>query len=196
MIQRVCSAENENAFLSVGGEIPKRYRARTLPLLRQFRALYARDDYGRSSSYLDAEKRFVVNVNTVKAALKRENPFDHFLFTPIRSAKYLLSKSQLNLFIFQDTFRGTLPMEALRLLAVFLINGGVLSCIVLLFPRMSGSVRAIALAVLIYLFYLFFFQRMNEERYLAPLLPILLILLCITTRELYLRFRVRTESPQ
>lgn len=176
IIGKVCSAGNVTEMELIRTEIPEPFRAETLPLLSEFNALYNRPDYGKTEGFKRDEQAFVSKVESVRETLIKEQSGFYYWKTPIRSAKYLLTKSQLNLFIFQDTFRGRIPMELVRVLAVLLINFGMISAFWLLLKGRNSEIRVLAFCVVAYLSYLIFFQRMNEERYLTPLLPTLLIL--------------------
>ncbi|MBW7867294.1 MAG: hypothetical protein H3C31_03095 [Brumimicrobium sp.] len=176
IIGSTCSAQNQDEIELLNTHIPKQFQTDVFPLLLQFNQLYQREDYGKSEDFLQTEREFVQTVNHTYSKLLRKNLTTNYIVTPFLSAKYLLTKSQLNLYIFQKTFRGSWWMEILRICCVALINLGFIACLFILFQPIKIEWKLIALACLIYLFYLSFFQRMNEERYLVPLLPILLLM--------------------
>ncbi|MFN5911379.1 MAG: hypothetical protein ACK45H_08605 [Bacteroidota bacterium] len=196
IIHGICAAQNNEEVAQIALEVPDPFRSRVAPVLEAFNVLYQRKDYGRSIAFKQLESKFVYTVDAIRNDLRKEFKFDFYVKTPVNSAVYLLSKSQLNLFVFQETFRGSLLMELIRYLSVLIINLGAVSCVYVLFIRNHFSLRWIAAGVLTYFCYLFFFQRMNEERYLTPLLPVLLILLAVSTSNFLDFLRSRKDNQR
>jgi membrane-bound acyltransferase YfiQ involved in biofilm formation len=62
-------------------------------------------------------------------------------------------------------------MEGLRYLCVAVLLLLFVSGVLSLLSRRT-ELRWIAAGIVLYCFYLFFVQRMNEDRYLAPMLPL------------------------
>lgn len=177
-------ANNKTDLDQCTHSIPSVFLKQTKPLIEEYHQLLHRKDYARSTDYLKSEKAFVDKVNKARDEMISHSMTTYYLLTPTRSAIYLLSKSQLNLSIFQDKFRGNVLMEFIRWACILTINLGMLSLIIQLFKFRSGLLLTLSLSTLAYFFYLIYFQRMNEERYLTPLLPVLLIISIITIREL------------
>jgi hypothetical protein len=133
-----------------------------------------------------AEKRLSARLRALAAEKRRNNRLQHYAGTPLRSAKEMLGKSQLNLDIFQLVFRGSLAVKLLKGTCVLLIVSGFFCCFVVL--RTGNSfLRPAALGAIVYLLYLFCFQRMNEDRYMLPVLPVLLTSLLFTAQTVYLK---------
>ncbi len=123
--------------------------------------------------------------NVLKKKMWMENNFA----VPLRSATWTFSKSQLNLKIFQTKFRGRWWMEIFRYTCV-----GMITIIALLSISHITNINhkifwLMAMAIIGYLFYLFFIQKMNEERYLMPLLPIFLVLAAEKIQMIYRKAR-------
>lgn len=164
--------------------IPGEFLKQTKPLIEEYHHLLQRADYAHSADFNLSEKAFVKKVQSTRKQIITHSMFTHHIATPAKSALYLLSKSQLNLNIFQDKFRGNVVMELVRWICILTINLGMLGLIIQLFRRRNKLITFLSASVLIYFFYLIYFQRMNEERYLTPLLPILLVILIMSLYDL------------
>jgi len=101
---------------------------------------------------------------------------ENYVITPLHSIQWMFTKSQLNLLIFQKKYRGEWWMEGLRYFSVGLIALITLLSISQIANRKNKMFLLMALGIIVYLFYLFFIQKMNEERYLMPLLPVFLLM--------------------
>lgn len=125
---------------------------------------------------LPIEKRFVTETNTLRKEIVSSSKWINYFGTPIKSAIEMMTKSQLNLFVFQKSWRGNLLIEMLRYSCLIIINLSLLSTFLVIFTeRTPKYFKLIAVGVLCTIIYYFFFQRMNEERYLSPLLPLMFI---------------------
>lgn len=122
------------------------------------------------------EKELVQLINLEREKLSKNNFIQNHFQTPLLSAKYLLTKSQLNLGIFQDKWRGMFWVEALRYLCVLILISSVIAVVFGLFNS-NRSFRLIALGIVLFYIYLFYFQRMNEDRYLVPIQGVSLLFL-------------------
>lgn len=123
------------------------------------------------------EKNLVQLITFETKKIQENNRFQNHIQTPLLSAKHLFTKSQLNLGIFQEKWRGTLWVEALRYFCVFILMSSVLAVFLSLFNSTS-QIRLLAFGIVLFYFYLFYFQRLNEDRYLIPVQGISLLLLC------------------
>lgn len=126
--------------------------------------------------YTKNEIQLVADLRKETAQLKSDNSLRYYLLTPIHSVKHLFSKSQLNLTVFQEKWRGSFPMECLRYFCLLILLASNLSLVISLFNSKS-EIRLLAIGVLLFLFYLFYVQRLNEDRYLVPILGINLLFL-------------------
>ncbi len=123
----------------------------------------------------ETEKNLRLKVDKLTKRIRTQNLVLCYIKTPFRSAKFIFTKSQLNLFIFQKTYRGIWWMEMLRYTCLFLIVLSTLLSLLNIFNRRNKPIFLFAGCMILYLFYLFFIQKINEERYLMPLLPIILL---------------------
>lgn len=115
-----------------------------------------------------SEKQLGKQIIHLTTQIKAANPWTNWIKTPFLGMKEQLFKSHLNLGIFQETYRGTFLVESLRYACLAFVLLLYLSLIFGLFIK--GILRFLAIGGLIYLTYLFWFQRMNEDRYLQPVL--------------------------
>lgn len=129
---------------------------------------------GKTPVQTMAERRFMHRVYQLESRLRKSNKQQYYLTTPFLSMKEMLTKSQLNPELFQVHFRGKLPVELLRYVCVALINLLVAGTILVMFRRKS-ELRWMAFGILLYGFYLFYVQRLNEDRYLVPALGVLFV---------------------
>ncbi len=159
--------------------IPVEYRKSIEPLLHDFQQLryLQQSNYAGKSihGFLPGEKELVQKIQKVREYLKAQHPFDYYLKTPCLSAKRLIGTSMMNLFVFQATWSNAWVVLLLKIVCFVLIVCGLCAAIVVLFWGENHILKVCALALLLSLFYLVFFQRMNEERYLYPYLPVLLL---------------------
>lgn len=141
---------------------------------------------------LPAEKQLRYKVDLLTQQLIAKNKVRYYLHTPLKSARELLVKSQLNLEVFQRYYRGRWWVEVLRFGCLILILIATAGTFMSLTSR-EKTLRWLAAGCMLYLFYLCYVQRMNEDRYLAPILPLLFITggvyLCQLTLQLLQRIR-------
>jgi hypothetical protein len=161
--------------------IPEKYRAALEPILREYQEVSALELSGILSQNLnkelDEETAFVQHADALTSKLAKENILDAFVKTPISSATELFVNSHLHLTIFQVKFRGAIWMEALRWSCLLAVLFGILALFILsIFGRnVPVLLWLICLSSVITILYLVFVQRLNEERYLTPLLPLAFI---------------------
>ena len=166
---------------AVLNEIPEKHRQTIEPIFRQFQTLnqLRLNEYEdkKITDYLPGEKEFIQDVETVRQELIRSNRFDYYLKIPALSAKEFLNKSYLNLYVFQAAWRGNWFIEALRIVCWFVVVASIGITFLSWFVFKWKSLEAfLVLGMGAFLFYLAFVQRLNEERYIVPILPVLLIL--------------------
>ena len=168
---------NNNEIDEALSIIPIEFHAQVKPVLVEYeRLLNSKDDF-KSREYLAEENKLVKHTYEVINSIKKENKFLTHIKTPVESARYLLSKSQMNLYIFQEPLRGNPFIELLRMLSVLLINLGLIAALIMLFRLKLTVLTVISAFIFLTFFYLIYVQRLNEERYLTPFLPLLLICL-------------------
>jgi hypothetical protein len=157
--------------------VPVDFHAVVKPIFAEYERVLNSKYSFKSREFFAAEKKMIKQTNAVIHSLKKENKFLTHIKTPLESARYLLSKSQMNLYIFQDSLRGNPFIELLRILSVLLINLGFLVAFMLFFRFKFNELTVLSAFICLTFFYLIYIQRLNEERYLTPFLPLLLICL-------------------
>jgi hypothetical protein len=121
------------------------------------------------------EDSAILTFETLSKEYQRGFWLDYFLVTPAKVYKNLAFHSNLSLYMFQHTYRGTWWAEALRWIC-FIIH----SALFLLFPlglffkKIDLRFKMLFIVpVLIYVLYLVFVQRGIEERYMLPWLGLM-----------------------
>lgn len=122
------------------------------------------------------ERELVQLINLETQKIKENNRFQNNIQTPLLSARNLFTKSQLNLGIFQEKWRGTFLVEALRYFCVFILISSIIAVFLSVFNS-NGHLKLVALGIVLLYFYLVSFQRLNEDRYLIPVQGISLLFL-------------------
>lgn len=116
------------------------------------------------------EQGIIRSLSSVTSEWRAQHPFHHHVMVPLRVLKEMILHSNLNLWMFQHTWRGRPWMEALRWLSAG-VHAAALAAAALafLFPA-PPPVRLISLGCLAYLLFLAYVQRGVEERYTLPVL--------------------------
>ncbi len=157
--------------------VPEKFHRKVKPIFIKFHELkqYQKlnlSKYKRLKGDFKGEKEFHMQVDNTIKSIKDENKFDYYFLTPFKSLKKLMLSSHLNLFIFQISFRGNIFMEIGRYMSVLLLCTLYLSSLLSLFTKKIKPQQVLALGIILSLFYLSFVQRLNEERYLTPIIPL------------------------
>lgn len=165
----------------VNAELPKEYQSSMRPVFERYQALnnYQFEHFKDQAliESFEGEEQFIKDVNHLRADLIDQNPVDYYLKTPLKSAKDFFNKSYLNLYIFQAEFRGNFVVESFRVLCWLVILFSVIFTFLLPFFISRKSIQFfIVTSIFLFMFYLVFVQRLNEERYIVPILPLFLIL--------------------
>ncbi|PHR49785.1 MAG: hypothetical protein COA32_01235 [Fluviicola sp.] len=160
--------------------IPEHLTEKVKPVLKDFQYVvyHQKKMFSNENEIMEMpiEREFVSNTNTLREEIISSNKLQYYVKTPVNSTIELLTKSHLNLFVFQKVWRGNVFMETLRYLCLIVINLSLVSLLLLLFfTNTPNYLKLVALGVLCTFVYYVFFQRMNEERYMTPLLPIMYI---------------------
>lgn len=129
-----------------------------------------------SSELSPQEKTTIEQFEKLEKEFKQKFFLTNYLFTPIKVYRNLAFHSNLSLYMFQKTYRGTVFMEILRYFA-FMIHVLAFSLFVLfIFTKQKKEHYLIYfVCLLFYLLYLIFIQRGIEERYTLPLLPLAIL---------------------
>ncbi|MBL4592555.1 MAG: hypothetical protein JKX68_01925, partial [Flavobacteriales bacterium] len=100
----------------------------------------------------------------------------YHIISPLKVFRTMAFHSNLSMYMFQHTYRGSWLMEATRIVFYGLHVLCFLALIIGLFLyKGNWQQHIITLTVFAYVFYLCYFQRGIEERYTLPILPLLLI---------------------
>ena len=173
--------------------IPNHLRDKVRPILKDYQQVVYRQKRmfteEKEVRKLPVEKDFVAATYNLRENIISSNKTLYYITTPLKSAYEIMSKSYLNLFVFQKPWRGNVFVEIVRYICLIVINMSLLSTVLLLFLNNTPKyLKLIALGVICTVTYYFFFQRLNEERYMTPLLPLMYIglvtLLDITTKRI------------
>ena len=165
--------------------IPEKYHRELIPLLKLYQkaALSVYSQKEVPTKLTSEEHQFLEAVKSDLPAIKQNHAFDNYLKTPFESGLKLFKTSMMNLYIFQAPFAETFWVKILKIGSFLLINLGLLASIVLYFRRIDLFFKIVIAGIHITLFYLIYFQRMNEERYIYPMLPFLLLSLAILLKK-------------
>lgn len=177
--------DTSNASLNIAlKNVPEEHRESVKPILRDFQYVVFEQkkmfEQENHIKLLPIEEEFVDKTNTLREQMISANKMEFYLLTPVKSTIELMTKSHLNLFVFQKSWRGNAPIEILRYVCLIVINLSLLSMVFVLFLRKYPvHLKLIAIGIVCTFIYYVFFQRMNEERYMTPLLPLMYIGLMI-----------------
>ena len=161
--------------------IPKKYRLEIDPILKEYQKVCALELAGiidkNLNNELVEETAFVKRVNALTTKLAKENLLDAYVKTPVSSAIELFVNSHLHLSIFQVKYRGAIWMEALRWSCLLTVLIGILALFIISIFRRNVPVTLwlVCISSVLMILYLVFVQRLNEERYLTPILPLAFI---------------------
>ena len=132
----------------------------------------------------NTEGAFCAAIEELATETKANNRFLYWIKTPLTGIREQALKSQLNLTIFQENYRGNWLIEALRYVCLAVILLSYLAILATPFTRSSREIRLVALGCWVYGFLLFWVQRMNEDRYMLPLMAIGFLLLVILPKRI------------
>ncbi len=123
------------------------------------------------------EQELINEMKILTNEFKSKFWMNYYFIAPAKIFKVMAFHSNLSHYIFQHTYRGTLFVEALRILC-FALHSLVFIALLLsllFLKQMDWRMAIINIICLIYVFYLCYFQRGIEERYTLPILPLLII---------------------
>lgn len=161
-------------------ELEAAYRAYIDILRKQLPHHYAGEPMPALPSPEEAET--ALRFRTLKGSYTLARPGKSLAAVPLRVYFVdMAAHSNLSLFIFQDTYRGKLWAETMRLFGFALHFGTFASFpLVLIFAARRRKLMAVALPVAVYLAWLAFVQRGVEERYTLPVfIPAVLVVAAV-----------------
>jgi hypothetical protein len=138
-------------------------------------------------SYLDANKKLPATFRAKEQKVitifshfmesyKSKHWFKYHVLVPLMYLKEMSFHSNLNLYVYQHTWRGNIGMEGLRILSL-LLHVGVFILLFLSFfiRKLSLFSRLLAISSFVYIVFLAYYFRELEERYTLPILPVLFL---------------------
>lgn len=157
--------------------VPPKFHQDVIPIFNRFQQLkFYQAQHIKANQKLrkafHGELSFEHDIKLLTKQLKSKYWIDYHFKTPLLSFKKLISASHLNLKIFQDDLRGNILIEILRYISLITIISVVCISFTSIIMYHNKIYFYIALSLLIYVFFLTYIQRLNEERYLTPILPI------------------------
>jgi hypothetical protein len=168
------------AFLATApvGHLSAREQQHVRSLFLQW-AVFNRDRQGPAASggpdglvgLQPEEQRIIQGVEEITAHYRGAHPLHVHVVVPLQVLRLMVIHSNLNLYLFQYTYRGHWWMETLRwcCAALHLLLFAALP-LLLFIRRVPLPTRAAAFGALLYLGYLAYVQRGVEERYTLPVL--------------------------
>jgi hypothetical protein len=175
LIRDTSATQRNNAL----GNVPNEFIERVEPVFAQFQliSMYQREQFetGITEELVARENRFVDEVKQLTSELAGQNIFMAYLGTPVKSGAELFTKSHMNLAVYQTAWRGNFLVELIRYLCLGLIAISFLVTFWYAVRNWNDVMGVFAVSILVTVLYLIFVQRLNEERYLTPLLPLALL---------------------
>lgn len=125
---------------------------------------------GTIASTTRSEQRILFSLESITVEWRRAHWLHHHAIVPFRVLKQMIAHSNLNLWIFQQTWRGKPAMEALRWFSAMVHAALLLTATLAFLLRVPAPVRLLSFGCAAYLLYLAYVQRGVEERYTLPVL--------------------------
>ncbi len=129
------------------------------------------------STSFKEEQQIVNALRELTWQYRSEHPVQYALIVPMRVVKQMILHSNLNLYMFQHTYRGVWWMESLRWISLIVHVVLLSSIFIIPWMKIPRVLRIAAFFALLYLIYLAFIQRGIEERYTLPVLHLAMLLL-------------------
>ena len=128
-------------------------------------------------AFFSKKEQFVVRkFNFFTEQYKSKHWISYHVVVPLKYLKVMSFHSNLNLYVFQHTWRGSLVMEVVRFLSLLIhFSAFVLLVMSLFVCRLTTFTRLVSISSIIYVLFLAFYFRELEERYTIPILPILFL---------------------
>ncbi|MBS1624603.1 MAG: hypothetical protein JST83_11320 [Bacteroidetes bacterium] len=133
---------------------------------------------------LATEQAVVRDFDAFTSQIRYHFPFQYHILVPLSVFRLASLHSNLSLWIFQHTWRGTWWMEALRLIFLLLHVACCFSFLYFLWTRDRVAQLLFGWLIAAYFFYLCYFFRGLEERYTLPLLPLMLLAFMVSLQNL------------
>lgn len=138
-----------------------------------------------------AELEFDKSIQALNSQIRSENRFQTWIQTPLQGIREQLPKSHLNLELFQGKLRGNLVIETLRYFSLALVLLSFFAGLISIFVS-DWNIRFMGFGIFLYLYYLFFVQVMNEDRYVLPAFVCSFVLSALVCSKFYTRYFRKT----
>ena len=177
-LQENQSQENLDRAIS---NVPRRYQSEVTDVLEEYQQICSLQRNAMAqesfSKLIEEERLFCEKALRLQHNLISSNLLDAYVYTPFMSAKELFVNSHLHLTIFQEKYRGEFWMETLRWVSLLIVICSIMTvfAITFLLKIVPIELWLICFGSVITVLYLIFVQRLNEERYLTPILPLAFI---------------------
>lgn len=125
---------------------------------------------GTIASTTRSEQGILFALESITAEWRRTHRWHHHVIVPLHVLKQMVAHSNLNLWVFQHTWRGQPAMESLRWFSAILHAVLIAAAALAFLLRVPLPVRLLSFGCAAYLFYLAYVQRGVEERYTLPVL--------------------------
>lgn len=135
----------------------------------------------KDTESIHAIQQFSAKLDERILSTKKRNRLQNWLITPLLSAKENIFKSQINLTLFQETWRGNFFIEIIRYLSLAILLLSYLSLIIAPIFLKAHRLHYVLLGTLLYFGFLIFYQRLNEDRYFLPIIAIGFLAFAILT---------------
>lgn len=171
---------NEVNLKKALNNVPLKYQSKVKGIFKEYQQLefYRQSQFKDKAikTYFKGEIAFGKRLDETVKRLKKENKLDFYLKTPFQSLKKLIVSSQMNLKIFQEDFRGYFWCEILRWICLLVLISSYFFSFIYFLKFKWNAFTMLSIGISASFFYLAYVQRMNEERYLTPILPLALLM--------------------
>jgi hypothetical protein len=123
------------------------------------------------------EQRIIDQVEAITEQYRKEHAWRYHVVVPFAVLRKMIAHSNLNLYLFQQSFRGEAWVEALRWFSAIVHIVLLSSLFIAVWWRMDPAIRMSALGAVLYLLYLAYVQRGVEERYTLPALHLAVLVM-------------------
>jgi hypothetical protein len=129
------------------------------------------------SDYSLKEQQAVQLFTTLTQQYISNHWMNYYVYVPFIYLKEMSFHSNLNLYVFQHTWRGNFVMETTRFFSLLIHFSSFILLFLSLFLRnISFISRLLSFSTICYVLFLAFYFRELEERYTLPILPIMLLI--------------------
>lgn len=194
-IHKLSQGVDSTNLVTVLVDIPEHLHNDVRPILKEYQSLNDLQKIASRENNLiilkEPEESFIRSTERITRRLALENFGLAYVITPFNSLFQFFNKSYLNLYVFQKTWRGNLGIEVLRLLCFSLVLISFITVLMTaVFRFLPEAIKYISSPILLTILYLMFVQRLNEERYLVPILPLALVVFISFIHHLFFRTRM------